>query len=125
MTNGNKIRLVKDYDKLSPELQGQIKMAYPQGFAGHLITYIDAKGKVVSALPYEVDDYYYLVRMTLEEAYDIIENDKDYDVEGILRDDFSLGEFDGEEGEEEEADDINDIPDEVPEDDDDDRDDDM
>ena len=117
MANSNKTRLVKDYDKLPLELQGQIKMAYPQGFAGHLITYIDAKGKVVSALPYEVDDYYYLVRMTLEEAYDIIENDKDYDVEGVLRDDFSIGEFGGEE--EEEADDINDIPDDLPEDEDD------
>jgi len=120
MATNNKTRLVKDYDKLPLELQSQIKMAYPQGFAGHLITYIDAKGKVVSALPYEVDDYYYLVRMTLEEAYDIIENDKDYDVEGVLRDDFGLGEF---EGEEEEADDINDIPDDLPEDDDDDDDD--
>jgi hypothetical protein len=122
MAQNNKTRLVKDYDKLPPELQGQIKMAYPQGFAGHLITYIDAKGKVVSALPYEVDDYYYLVRMTLEEAYDIIENDKDYDIEGVLRDDFSLGEFEGEE-EEEEADDLNDIPDDLPEDDEDDDDD--
>jgi len=118
MAKNNKTRLVKDYDKLPLDIQGQIKMAYPQGFAGHLITYIDAKGKVVSALPYEIDDYYYLVRMTLEEAYDIVENDKDYDVEGVLRDDFALGEFEGEE--EEEADDINDIPDELPEDDDDD-----
>ena len=117
MAKNNKTRLVKDYDKLPLDIQGQIKMAYPQGFAGHLITYIDAKGKVVSALPYEIDDYYYLVRMTLEEAYDIVENDKDYDVEGVLRDDFALGEFEGEE--EEEADDINDIPDESPEDDDD------
>jgi len=117
MAKNNKTRLVKDYDKLPLDIQGQIKMAYPQGFAGHLITYIDAKGKVVSALPYEIDDYYYLVRMTLEEAYDIVENDKDYDVEGVLRDDFALSEFEGEE--EEEADDINDIPDELPEEDDD------
>lgn len=123
MAADNKIRLVKDYDKLSPELQGQIKIAYPQGFAGHLITYIDSKGKVVSALPYEVDVYYYLVRMTLEEAYDIVENDKDYDDDGVLRDDFALGEFEVEG--EEETDDLNDIPDDIPEDDDDDDDDDI
>lgn len=120
MASNNKIRVVKDYDRLSPELQGQIKMAYPQGFAGHLITYIDSKGKVVSALPYEVNDYYYLVRMTLEEAYDIIENDKDYDDEGILRDDFAMDEFEVEGEEEEENDDINDIPDDIPDDEDDD-----
>jgi hypothetical protein len=120
MTANNKTRLVKDYDKLPLELQGQIKMAYPQGFAGHLITYIDSKGKVVSALPFEVDDYYYLVRMTLEEAYDIVENDKDYDDDGILRDDFAIGEFEVEgEEEEEEPEDINDIPDDIPDEDDD------
>ena len=120
MASNNKIRVVKDYDKLTSELQGQIKMAYPQGFAGHLITYIDSKGKVVSALPYEVDNYYYLVRMTLEEAYDIVENDKDYDDEGILRDDFAMDELEVEEGEdeEEENDDMNDIPDDIPDDED-------
>jgi len=115
MAKNNKTRLVKDYDKLSLDIQNQIKSAYPQGFADHLITYIDAKGKVVSALPYEVGDYYYLVRMTLEEAYDIVENDKDYDVEGVLREDFPIGEFEGEE--EEDADDLNDIPDDLPDED--------
>ena len=115
MATNNKTRLVKDYDKLSLDIQNQIKNAYPQGFADHLITYIDAKGKVVSALPYEIGDYYYLVRMTLEEAYDIVENDKDYDVEGVLREDFPVGEFEGEE--EEETDDLNDIPEDVPDED--------
>ena len=116
MATNNKTRLVKDYDKLSLDIQNQIKNAYPQGFADHLITYIDAKGKVVSALPYEIGDYYYLVRMTLEEAYDIVENDKDYDVEGVLREDFPIGEFEGEE--EEDTEDLNDIPDDVPDEDD-------
>ena len=79
MAKMNKPRIVKDYDKLPLDIQGQIKLNYPQGFAGSLITYIDAKGKVVSALPYETDDHYYLVRMTLEEAYDIVENDDDFE----------------------------------------------
>lgn len=114
MATNNKTRLVKDYDKLPADIQSQIKTAYPQGFADHLITYIDAKGKVVSALPYEIGDYYYLVRMTLEEAYDISENDKEYDIEGVLHDEFPAGEFEAEE--EEEADDLNDIPDDVADD---------
>lgn len=118
MAQSNKPRIVKDYDKLPMDIQGQIKLNYPQGFAGNLITYIDAKGKVVSALPYETDDRYYLVRMTLEEAYDIVENDDDFDDDGILRDDFSLQGFEG--GEEEEE--VDDIPDDVPEDDDEDDD---
>ena len=53
------------------------------------------RGKVVSALPYETDDFHYLVRMTLAEAYDIIENDEDFGDDGILRDDFALQGFEG------------------------------
>ncbi len=116
MASSNKPRLVKDYDKLPLDIQSQIKLNYPQGFAGSLITYIDAKGKVVSALPYETEDYHYLVRMTLAEAYDIIENDDDFGDDGVLRDDFSLQGFEG--GEEEE--DVEDIPDEPEEEEDDD-----
>ena len=117
MATSNKTRLVKDYDKLSADIQNQIKNAYPQGFADHLITYIDAKGKVVSALPYEIGDYYYLVRMTLEEAYDISENEKEFDVEAVIPDEFPAGEFDGEE--DDDTDDINDIADEPAEEEDD------
>ncbi len=119
MAQSSKPRIVKDYDKLPLDIQGQIKLNYPQGFAGNLITYIDAKGKVVSALPYETDDRYYLVRMTLEEAYDIVENDDDFDDDGVLRDDFSLQGFEGAEEEEE----VEDIPDDMPDDDDEDDDD--
>jgi hypothetical protein len=119
MAQSNKPRLVKDYDKLPLDIQGQIKLNYPQGFAGSLITYIDAKGKVVSALPHETEDFYYLVRMTLAEAYDIIENDEDFGDDGMLRDDFALQGFEG--GEDE--DDVEDIPDDEPLDEDDDDDD--
>lgn len=118
MAKSDKPRIVKDYDKLPLEIQGQIKMNYPQGFAGNLITYIDAKGKVVSALPYETNDCYYLVRMTLEEAHDIVENDEDFDDDGVLRDDFSLNGLEGVE-----EDEIEDIADEVPDEDDEDDDD--
>ena len=58
MAKINKPRVVKDYDKLPLDVQGQIKLTYPQGFSGSLITYINAKGKVVSALPYETDEFY-------------------------------------------------------------------
>jgi len=115
MAKINKPRIVKDYDKLPLDVQGQIKLTYPHGFSGSLITYINAKGKVVSALPYETDDFYYLVRMTLEEANNIIENDDDFNDEGILRDDFALQEFEGHDDVDE---DVNDIPDDMPEDDD-------
>ena len=110
MAKVNKPRILKDYDKLPLDVQGQIKINYPQGFSGNLITYINAKGKVVSALPYETEDHYYLVRMTFEEANNIIENDDDFGDDGILRDDFALQEFEGHDDVDE---DVNDIPDET------------
>lgn len=80
-----KPRIVKDYEKLDPDIQEQIKLMYPYGFAKHLIQYKNAEGKFVSALPFETDDRYYLVRMTLIEARQIIEDDDDYDESGELK----------------------------------------
>jgi hypothetical protein len=81
----NKPRIVKDYEKLDENIQEQIKLMYPYGFAKHLIQYKNAEGKFVSALPFETDDRYYLVRMTLIEARQIIEDDDDYDASGELK----------------------------------------
>lgn len=106
-----KPRVVKDYDKLPTDTQTQIKLQYPYGFADHLVTYTNSKGEMVSALPFEAEDYYYLVRMTREEAFEIIENDDDYDDDGTLRDDFAMEEFEAEEEVEDVAD-MDDIPDE-------------
>lgn len=83
-----KPRIAKDFDKLSEELIAQIKMEYPNGFENNLITYTDAKGVKVSALPFETEAAYYLIKMTRMEAKRIIEEDEDYDSEGNLRDDF-------------------------------------
>ena len=52
----------------------------------------------MSALPFETEEIYYLIRMTVLEARQIIEDDDDYDDDGTLRSDFSPDtEFDGEE----------------------------
>ena len=82
----SKPRIVKDYEKLDVSIQEQLKLNYPYGFDKHLITFKNAKGAFVSALPYEGDDYYYLIRMTRAEARDIILEDDDYD-DGMLKDD--------------------------------------
>lgn len=96
----SKKRIVKDYDALPEELVAQIKVEYPYGFVQHLVSYTNKDGKKVSALPFETDDIYYLVRMTVQEAHQIIEDDEDYDEEGTLREDFSM---DGLEDDEEES----------------------
>lgn len=99
-----KPRIVKDYDKIPVELKEQIKLHYPDGFLSHLITFTNAKGELVSALPFETDEVYYLIRMTRAEAREIIEDDEDYDEDGMLLDDVRddyLDKYDpdGEDGE--------------------------
>lgn len=85
-----KKRIVKDYENLPEEVTNQVKVEYPEGFSQNLITYTNSEGKIVSALPFDTEEIYYLIRMTEEEAEKIIEEDDDYDDEGNLRDDFSI-----------------------------------
>ncbi len=81
-----KPRIVKDYEKLTEEILAQIKLEYPFGFEKKLITFKNKDNKFVSALPFETDDYYYLIRMTRDEAQQIMEEDEDYDEDGNLSD---------------------------------------
>ncbi|NOY96860.1 MAG: hypothetical protein GXO81_10920 [Chlorobi bacterium] len=92
--NQQKPRVIKDFEKLSTELQEQIKLVYPYGFSEDLISFTDRKGKLVSALPFETDEKYYLVRMTVSEALQIIEDDDDYDNDGMLKE-VARNEFEG------------------------------
>jgi hypothetical protein len=80
-----KPRVIKDYDKLEVKIQEQIKLAYPYGFSEDLIRYTDKAGKYVSALPFETDERYFLVRMTYAQALVLVEDDEDYDDDGNLK----------------------------------------
>jgi hypothetical protein len=82
----NKPRVIKDFEKLDPDIQEQIKLKYPDGFYSHLVYYTNREGLSVTALPFETDEKYYLVRMTIVQAKAIIEEDDDYDLEGNLKD---------------------------------------
>jgi hypothetical protein len=81
----NKPRIIKDFTKLSPDIQEQIKLVYSEGFSQHLIRFTNKDGLLVSALPFETDEANYLVKMTIQEAKEIIEDDEDYDDDGILK----------------------------------------
>ncbi|MBI3141793.1 MAG: hypothetical protein HYZ16_03080 [Bacteroidetes bacterium] len=59
----SKPRIIKDFEKLTDELQQAIKDAYPQGFFKYMVDYLDREGKKKSALPFETPEYLYLVRM--------------------------------------------------------------
>lgn len=84
--NTTKPRVIKDYEKLPVEIQEQIKLEYPYGFSDSLITFTNKEGQIVSALPFETEDRYYMVRMTVSEAIKIVEDDEDFDSDGTLKD---------------------------------------
>ena len=86
----NKMRLIRDFDKLDEEIKQQIKLTYPNGFSQNLIHFTDKEGRIVSALPFETDIKYYMVRMTSVQAKEIIKKDDDYDDDGTLRDDMRV-----------------------------------
>ncbi|MBN2638593.1 MAG: hypothetical protein JXR65_05845 [Bacteroidales bacterium] len=88
--NSSKPRVVKDFEKLDVTIQEQVKLAYPNGFLQNLITYTDKDGIKVSALPFETTDKYYLVRMSRQAAIELIEEDDDYDDDGLLKEDIKL-----------------------------------
>jgi len=91
-----KKRVVKDYDALPEDIVRLVKMKYPTGYADHLLSYNDKEGKKVSALPFETDDTYYLIRMTVLEAKRLVKEDEDFDEDGVLREDFADVEVDEE-----------------------------
>ncbi|HKL31647.1 MAG TPA: hypothetical protein VJ919_03890 [Tangfeifania sp.] len=83
----NKPRVIKDYNKLDKDLQEQIKFVYADGFADNLIHFFDKNGIKVTALPFETEDKYYMLRMTENEAVQIVDEDDDFDDDGFLKDD--------------------------------------
>ena len=83
----DKPRVIKDYNKLDKKIQEQIKFVYSEGFADNLIHFFDQKGVKVTALPFETEDKYYMIRMTENEAIRLVDDDDDYDVDGFLKDD--------------------------------------
>lgn len=82
-----KPKVITDFEKLPQELQEKIKLSYPEGFSDFLIEFKNQHNETVSALPYETEDKYYMVRMSVRKAIQIISDDDDYDDDGYLKDD--------------------------------------
>lgn len=81
----SKPRIIKDYEKLSEDVLEQIKLVYPMGFTKHLVSFTNKDGEKKKGLPFETEDFVYLVRMNEAKAEAIIEEDDDYDDDGILK----------------------------------------
>lgn len=88
MDRNSKPRVLKDYAKLDTRVKQLIKLNYPEGFEGNLIRFTNQNGDIVSALPFETDDTYYLIRMTVSQAQEIIDEDDDYNEDGFLKDEI-------------------------------------
>lgn len=82
----NKLRVIQDFEKIGTDIQEQIKLVYPEGFSQHLISFQNKDNKTVYALPFETDEKIYMIRMSVKRAIQIIEDDSDYDDDGILKD---------------------------------------
>lgn len=87
MEYNQKPRVTQEYERLNESIQEQLKLAYPEGFSQHLIPFVNKEGKKVKALRFEADEKIYLIRMSIMEAEQIIEDDDDYDEDGVLKDD--------------------------------------
>ncbi len=84
----NKLRVIKDFEKVDQDIQEQIKLVYPDGFSQHLVEYKNKDNETVFALPFETDEKIYMIRMSYKRAIQIIEDDSDYDDDGVLKDDI-------------------------------------
>jgi len=84
----SKPRVIKDYHKLPESVLEQIKLVYPKGFTQHLVSFTTKDGEHKLGLPFETDDYYYLIKMSASTAEFLIEDDDDFDDDGILRDEI-------------------------------------
>lgn len=82
----DKLRVITDFEKLSTELQEQVKLVYPEGYSQHLITFQNQNNQTVSALRFETDEKIYLIRMSVKVAKALISDDPDFDDDGILTD---------------------------------------
>ncbi len=64
------------------KILGQLESRYPYGFNEYLIKFKNAQGEFISALPYETDDTFYLVKIENHGNFHLIDEDDlidDYD----------------------------------------------
>lgn len=98
--SNSKPKVVKDFDKLPKEVIAAIKAEFPNGFSHKMIAYTTPKGEKVMALPFDLDDISYLVRVTILDSKSIARgDDDDDDVEVAVKtprvsDDLNLDDLD-------------------------------
>jgi hypothetical protein len=61
-----KKRIIKSYEKLTPELQEQLREQYPYGYSNKLIRLNNSKKETFFAVPLETEDTTYMVKVQIE-----------------------------------------------------------
>jgi hypothetical protein len=86
----SKPRVIKEFDKLDEAIKQAVFQHYPYGFDRHIITFKNHKNQLVSALPFETENRYYMIKMTRAEANEIVQawdddenDDMDDNLDGI------------------------------------------
>ena len=79
MAPSTKKRLVVSFNNLTPELQGEVKAAFPTGFADFMMRIPKPNGEFFFAVPYETEEISYLVKIDVKiDDASHEEEDKDY-----------------------------------------------
>ncbi len=81
-----KIRAIKNYEKLDEQLRKALEQKFPNGYSSELRTFDVGGGKFMTALPFETDDFMYLIKFpvpeTLEDEQDNLGGEDDLNLEG-------------------------------------------
>lgn len=74
----SKPKVIKVFDALEDVVKEAIYNKYPYGFEKYIITFKNHKKHLVSALPFETEDRYYMVKMTRTEANKILSKKEEF-----------------------------------------------
>jgi hypothetical protein len=66
--NASKKRIIKSFEKLSPDLQDQLNEIYPYGYSNQLIRLTNYQGENYFAVPLETDDAVYMVKVHIDKV---------------------------------------------------------
>ena len=110
----SKPRVIKSYEKLDEKLREEIAERFPGGYASEIRTFDIGGGRLMTALPLETEDFYYLIKFPISE---VPEDEPSDDLGGDDGLDLTGGEDVAEEEEQDEVekptDDLDDIADET------------
>lgn len=77
----SKPKVIKEFDKLDEGIKQAVFDKFPYGFDRHIITFKNHKNQLVSALPFETEEMYFMIKMTRAEANKIAQEWDDDDNE--------------------------------------------